>query len=428
MIDVVVEVSYDKMEAFVSVQGTGEVSNDDIARALLSNDVEFGYIEDNIKYIAAHNIKDKKVKVAEGRPVKQGRDGSAEIMIDISKVGKPRLLQNGRVDFKDINSIINVNKGDPLMRIHPAVYGKNGYNVLGEAIYPEKVEEASVEIGPGAVFSPDNENLVVAGLRGAVFLGQNNSVEVRSVKTVKGNVDYSTGNIKFNGELIINGRVLSGFTLDAEGDVVVKEGVENASVRSAQNIRIYKGAVGKKGDVIEAGGDISVKYTEGISMKAGSSIVIDKSAVHATLVAEYEISAEEIVGGMVTAGRVIRADTIGTEKEVKTLLDLQYSRRLEQDIKGLEDSVGVVEEERNTLADKMHTLVKNGMNRDGELLGSDEEYLEKLRKMYKDLLDREDTIISKLEKRRRDLREIGSTVTIYAGTVYPNTVIRTGGK
>ena len=58
----------------------------------------------------------------------------------------------------------------------------------------------------------------------------NNAFHVRPVLEIKGDVDYGTGNIDFNGDVHIFGDVREGFDVRATGTIIINGLVEAATV------------------------------------------------------------------------------------------------------------------------------------------------------------------------------------------------------
>ena len=81
-------------------------------------------------------------------------------------------------------------------------------------------------------------------------------IEVVNTYVVNGDVDYSTGNIQFNGNVVINGTVPDGFEVKAEGDIVVMKIAESARLEAGRDIIIKGGVQGKGKGLVSAGRDI----------------------------------------------------------------------------------------------------------------------------------------------------------------------------
>jgi uncharacterized protein (DUF342 family) len=90
-----------------------------------------------------------------------------------------------------------------------------------------------------------------AAIEGCLFwkAGQ---LTVDVIYHISGDVDYSTGNVKFDGAILIDGDVRSGFRVDATGSIYINGSVEAAEVYS------------EKGDIVMLRG-FSVKAAPRLS-------------------------------------------------------------------------------------------------------------------------------------------------------------------
>ena len=84
----------------------------------------------------------KKIVVASSSPMEPGIDGRLEWFIDLEKRGKPRELQNGRVDHRDLQVDSNVQIGDKIVRFIPARPGRPGKTVFGTPVLPPDINES----------------------------------------------------------------------------------------------------------------------------------------------------------------------------------------------------------------------------------------------------------------------------------------------
>ncbi len=137
--------------------------------------------------------------LARGEPPVKGKSERTECLFITSR-GKPwKELNSGKIDLKELNFIQNRKAGELLARNIPAVPSKDGYDVLGTVIDAETADtEILLSAGDGVVESEDG---LVAEIDGNVRLVEG-VVSVEPTINVK-NVDYSTGNIDFDGSVSV---------------------------------------------------------------------------------------------------------------------------------------------------------------------------------------------------------------------------------
>jgi len=58
-------------------------------------------------------------------------------------------------------------------------------------------------------------------------------------------VDFVTGNIFFNGNVVVCGTVLDGFEIKADGDIIVSKIVESATLTAGRDVIVKGGVLGR---------------------------------------------------------------------------------------------------------------------------------------------------------------------------------------
>ena len=149
-------------------------------------------------------------------------------------------------------------------------------------------------------------------------------VSVSTVWFIPGDVDNSTGNIDFLGNVIVNGIVHSGFTIKAKGSVEVKGPVEGANIIAGGDIILRYGVQGTETSKLQAGGNIVAKFIQNASIQAGKDIITEgiwHSTVNAGGVVKADVGKGSIIGGNVSATNVVLAKNIGSP--MGALTDIQ---------------------------------------------------------------------------------------------------------
>lgn len=253
------------------------------------------------------------VLIAEGVASINGSD--ARVRLNFNPINsEPKLLSDGRVDYKNIDNMRLASKGDLLISKKLLTSGVRGLTVRGEEIQPLKGKDVKIIAGEG-VIADEEEKEFYADLDGCVTFHQNR-LSVNPIYTVTGNVDYSTGNIFFNGVVHVKGDVLGGFIVKADKDIMIDGIVQDAVITSGGSIIIKTGLKGEQGCHITAEGDVTVTYTENAVVKAKGNIDIMKYSFNSDLSAGGHIQAISkpgiITGGTVTAFSEINAMQAGT--------------------------------------------------------------------------------------------------------------------
>ncbi len=329
-----VKISVDGLSALLDIvpaQGGAAVTTEDIFRELVAvgvvDGVELGPINQAIADGVAVGL-----VVAHGRPPVHGEDGRLEKLLSEARDRSPRMDESGRIDYRDLGDILVVHPGDQLMLRHPATDGMPGLSLLGQPIPARPGKDIMYGSNlTGVSVAPDNPNLLLAAMVGQpVQVAGGMLVEpvfsVADVSTVSGNVD-------FDGSVVIKGDVASGMTVRASGDIEIGGMVEAASLEAGGSIVVKGGVVGSLGrheaheHVIRCGASFSAAYVQQAKIEAGDSIFIDDTAMQSELVAVNHILVGNkrrghIIGGRAQATLSIKGKVIGSPNRVATRFEI----------------------------------------------------------------------------------------------------------
>jgi uncharacterized protein len=425
--EITLHCSPDGSAAYIDVpeQCGAPLTLDDLTLLLKSRHVVFGIDITMLRAVAAGERYGNAIAVAAGKPAETGSDGRLEWYIDLSKAGKPRHLDDGSVDLRDLQMDANVTTGIPLVRIIPPLSGTPGMTVYGTPLMPPPVKTATVIAGAGTAKSPDDPECIVAAIDGAV-LYDGYTVEVRNCKLIRGDIDYTTGNVTFNGDIHIKGSVRAGFSVSAKGNLLVDGDVEDARISATGLIRIVRGAIGSGSGSITCGDSLTVRHLSNFTISAGNSVSVQEDALHSTITAEGDVSAKTVIGGSICAYS-IHVDVAGSSAETRTILDITRGEEHKRRRYELLRRFGTVAAERAELYDKMYRLVRDGMNDRGELTDGEAELAVLKETVQQSMLDGE-AIRTALEKLDALDAERTTSPLIKAGTVYPNTILKAGNE
>ncbi len=261
--------------------------------------------------------------LAVATPPVQGHDAHIEYHFDINTTAKPKLNEDGSVDFHQLGNIKPVKPGDKLATLTPADHGKPGINVVGAPLPPNKVSVQILRFGRNITISED-KCTIYSQVAGHVTL-VDDLVMVSDVYEVPANVDASTGDIEYKGTVNIVGNVNTGYAVKADGDIVVNGVVEGATLIAGGNIVLKRGMQGMSRGSLEAGGNITAKFIENSRVVSGGTLMCD-AVLHSDVECKGEIS---ILGkkGLINGGHVrsftnIAATQIGSPMGTSTVVEI----------------------------------------------------------------------------------------------------------
>jgi uncharacterized protein (DUF342 family) len=329
-------------------------SVEEVQRLLNELGISEGINWNQIKEMVEERNFNESVVIAEGRPPEQGEDAKIKYHFDVDN--KPNFEdQEGKIDFREMGLINNVEEGDLLAEKIAPTPGRQGMTVQGDALEAEEGDDVNLEAGENVYREGDK---LYTELSGQVIKEDEGLVSVYDVYQVEGDVDYSTGNIVFDGTVHVEGSVRDRFRIQATGDIIVEEGVGKAYLQSEQNILIQAGIRGKGRAQINAGGSIMVDFIEQAGVIAQESIIVSEMVMHSRLDAGegVYVTGERglIAGGQIRAGREIYAKEIGSIGASETNLEVGIDPKFFRTIAKIEEKIA---DQREKL-DKVERAIK----------------------------------------------------------------------
>jgi uncharacterized protein (DUF342 family) len=258
--------------------------------------------------------------VAQGTPAQNGKNAWIEELIDPDRA--PEIDADAqKIDHRARSFFVNVRQGQEIAVKHPATAGKDGTSVLGTTIKAVPGKDVAFPIGGGLNVSEDGL-LLTAAIDGRLQK-KDKKLSVLPELEVKGDVDFSIGNIDFTGSVKILGAVREGFRVVAAGSIEIKEMVEGAHVESSNDIVIIGGVRGMNKGRIIAGGKVVAGFADQAYIRSRADIEIKNSVFHSDVAAQYNVTVmgaqkSQIAGGKIQAGVAVICQTLGSEMGTKT--------------------------------------------------------------------------------------------------------------
>ncbi|PWI58207.1 DUF342 domain-containing protein [Sulfoacidibacillus thermotolerans] len=263
------------------------------------------------------------VPIAKGKPPEPSQDERLEFCFDTNPLPTPQLLENDRVDYRELGILQNAHQGQVLVRKIPGKWGEKGIDVYGNEVPSNPPKTKTLPAGQGTVIAPDGASLVSA-IDGQIVYGRDQRVAVVPVHHVREDVDFSTGNIDFVGSVVVHGSVREGFTVKATGNIEVFGIVERANLLAGGDIIIRGGVQGSAKTRINAKGAIKALFVQNAVIEAEGPMVVSDSVMHSFLRAEtLRVTGKRglLVGGVTRVDHSVFARIIGSHLGTATRIE-----------------------------------------------------------------------------------------------------------
>lgn len=221
------------------------------------------------------------------------------------------------IDYKEISPFIMVKRFDVIAISVSEKLGKSGYNVYGDELPAGIKKQKKITPGKNIV---DLKGKYIAALDGK-FEQNGLAFQVNNVLEVKSDVDYRTGNIRFDGDVIVNGSILNGFIVEAGGSLFCRKTLDASSIIVQSDLIVGFGIIGRnKGKVISKGG-VKSKFVESCYIEAEKSIVVKTAVMNSIINTRESLILGKrgvVVGGKMTAQNGLDVYQLGSERGPKT--------------------------------------------------------------------------------------------------------------
>ena len=327
--------------------GGKQIKNSDVVDALKESNVTKGIIKENLINLVKDGIKlpggkSISTEIAKGKVSVNGKNGFIKYLVDdpVDRVMRPKKLDNGNVDMRELGDLIFVKTGRKLAQVIPPTYGTEGFNVIGKIIDAVPGENFSLEESEGSSFLDENNNILIASIDG-MPKHLDKSVAVNKVLEIE-NIDVGSGNIRFEGSIYVKGDVCEGMELSASEDIIIGGVVESATITSGGDITIALGIIGRQvsendelenGTVLQAKGNVTAQFVQYADIFSKSDIKVAQYISHCQIIVEGDLwvgnlnsekADGKIFGAFIQSGGSVYAGTLGSPCGAMTNLNFNY--------------------------------------------------------------------------------------------------------
>lgn len=201
--------------------------------------IKYG-IDWNACNLALTSREEVSMVIARGKVPEPGRNASVEFFFENQKRVPVEKDLNRTINFRESFSYISVEAGTVLARKQPAVKGTPGIAVSGEVIFPPEPQDIKLFAGQGCTISDDGLEAIAINFGRPVAKMKKSNVLISVLPTLEhqGDVDISSGNISFFGDINIAGQIKEKMCVKAGGDVIVKGIVSHADILAGGSIEV----------------------------------------------------------------------------------------------------------------------------------------------------------------------------------------------
>lgn len=399
--DFLISVSSDGMEAYLEIFAEEDRTyrREDLEEALRKEGIVSGILQEELDHMVKDKIYHRGVLVAKGTSPQKGQDGWYEYFFDREDIGKPKILEDGSVDYQSIRWFEMVEEGEKIASYHEATEGIPGKTVWGTELKTTRGKEKKILTGKGFIQLYDKKTYVAA-YGGKVELEEEKGILNISKVCVLSEVTLATGNIDFDGCVYVNGDVGRGTVIKATEDVIIDGGVEAATIQCGGSALLRQGMNGDGSGRIVAEKNIEGKFFEAVSMSAGKDIRANYCLnCHVKADGAVVISGTKgvLAGGRIRAVGGLECFHLGNRAELNTMVSLGVNDHMIKTQRDVETKMASVHKELSILG---NALMKFQRTYSAEVRNTMDMYIKIENAIYTKELEQE-----KLYKKKMRLEE-----------------------
>lgn len=323
-----------------------KMMKEDIIAAMVKKGVKFGVNDKIIQGFLENREYCKDYVLGSALLPVEGKDAEIIYYVNIDLNKKPKVNEDGSVDFHRLDNINHVSKDELLAEFFPADKGKPGIDVCGTGLKPRNVKVENLKIGKN-VYTNEDRTKIFSSVNGHVTM-INGALHVSDTYEVLKDVDASTGDIVYEGNVTVKGNVRTGYKITAKGDIIIEGVVEGAVLEAKGQIILKRGIQGMNKGILKAGGSIVSKFIESASVTAGGFITTE-AIMHSYVSAQGDITVNGrrsfITGGEIRSTSMIHAKLAGSTMGTPTVLEVGVDPALVEEYRRMEREIPLMQAE-----------------------------------------------------------------------------------
>lgn len=336
--------------------GGMDITEEKIYAALREKGIDFGVQKDAIEEAVSKKRYGENICIARWQVPVNGEDGKIDYSFKKEATFKPVEDENGNVDYKNLGLVRNVYKGTVIATITMPTEGAPGTDITGKPVQQKVGVPASFSVGKGTELVNDGTE-IIASIDGNLVYA-NGAFCVEESLLIRGDVDVSSGNIDFIGDIIIKGNVLEGYKVTSKKNVTIQGTVTNGTVIADGNIIVKLGSINS--EIRSEKGSIKLDFCENSRIYAAENVEASSFVGGEVFAGKCIVGNGKgiLMGGKYTALENITASVIGSESYAKTLVTLGNNAVLSEEMEGHKRRIAEMEDKLDQIGKILTALTE----------------------------------------------------------------------
>ena len=306
-------------------------------------------------FLASPQDPDDRFELAKGLPPVPGKDARVFYLFDKDYLSPGKVENDGSIDYRNRGEIPFVRTDAVLAEKIPSTSGRDGVNVFGDVVEAPLPLDMDIICGKGVTLSEDRLK-AVAVLDGYPKLSQEGTLSVSDAHVIRGDVDFTTGHVKFDKNVFITGAIKAGFRVEAND--VVARAVDGGIIHARGDVSIANGITD---GTIKAKGRVSAGFIHRSIISCLGNMEIDKEVVESDILLEgtFEMSRGKMYASSVAARGGAKIYQIGSVKAVASTITVGVSPYIASELRFINRKIEKSQTDFETKTSEKDTLQTN---------------------------------------------------------------------
>lgn len=268
-----------------------------------------------------------KAVIAEASKAVNGEDGRLEWEeaydlenFDAIKTTKAE-LDDEAVNYYDIVSYIQVEQGTHVATLLPPTDGIDGLDVCGKTICATPGKTCDIIIDSSLDVDPSGK--VIAAMTG-VFQYRHRTLKISQLLEIEEYVDFSTGNIDFEGSVHVKEGVRDCFVVKATEKITIDGLIEAATIMCGGDFVCRRGMAARDRGHLIVDGNASTNFLNNVRGRVKGDLNVKNELINCEFAigGNMNLGQGSIIGGRTIVTGSVKVEKLGSDQNIKTTLVL----------------------------------------------------------------------------------------------------------
>ncbi|WP_022664233.1 FapA family protein [Desulfospira joergensenii] len=349
--------SDDKIKAHISLESDAPdtLALFHVKRFLEIHRIIFGVKPDHLieAWLYDEDRKKEPFLIAHGNEPRPPKNARIDYYFPIDFLHAGKINPDGSIDFRDRGDTPHVGEDELLAsKVYPEE-GRVGISVGGEKIPVEEPVDWGFSSGAGTRISDEGDK-IYSLISGQPHLDPMGIVSVCTEYQIQGDIGFETGNIEFDGNVVITGSVKQGFKVKCTS-LTAKE-ISGGEIDVSGDLNVSMGIIDTR--LVNVRGSVQAKFIRNSKIYAFGDVIVQKEIIDSEIYLSGACVNEKglILNSRISAKMGIRGGTIGNKSSQPSILTVGVDEHTNLLVEKIESRLALAKEKIRQLTDEILQL------------------------------------------------------------------------